>query len=135
MVWFCTVAARTATGAGSFGDAALVCSPLHAAESSAARAAPESRGARSLRIMTRVLAVDRSALVARIERKPQVAAGAGAEAQQRRVDRRARESVAVLAWREPIAEPQRRRAVRGGEQQPEDGMGRRVGRAGAGVDR
>src|SRR5690349_4721634 len=104
MAWFWTVAAFTATGAGSLAEAALVCSPLHAAESSAARAAPVSRGARNLRIMTRVLTVGRAA-VARIERKREIAARAGAQAQERGVDRGAREGVAVLAGRQAIAEP------------------------------
>ena len=42
----------SATGAGSGRAAALVRSPLHAAESSAAVAAPVSRSTRTLRIMT-----------------------------------------------------------------------------------
>src|SRR5215471_18382885 len=140
-----TVAACTATGAGSFGVAALVRSPLQAAERSADSAAPVSRGARNLRIMTRVLTVvsrrcsrrprarrgvDR--VVARIEGKAEVAPRAGLEAEQRGVDGGARERVAVLAGCEPIAQAERGGAVRGREQQPEDGVRGRIRRARAG---
>src|SRR6185436_5476752 len=149
--WLWMVAARTATGAGSLGEAALVCSPLHAAEKSAVTTTAVSRGAWKLRIMTRVLTtvvsrrrssrsrvcrgIGGDVLVARIERKLKVAPRAGLEAAQRGVDGRARQRVAVLARREPIAQAERRRAVRGGEQQAENGMRRRALGARPGIDR
>src|SRR5262245_55438703 len=128
--WLCTEATWTATGAGSGGAAALVRSPLHAAEKSAARAAPASTGTRKLRIMTLVLGIGIQA-----NRLRKSAASAGAQTEQHGFDRGAREGVAVLAGAEAIAEAQRRRAVRGGVQQPEDRVRRRSGRAGAGFDR
>src|SRR4051812_10845864 len=134
--WVCAWVTFTATAAGSGGAAALVRSPLQAAEKSAAVATPASNETRSLRIMTLVLADGmKTAVLARHERKSEMTAGAGAQADQGGVDRRARELVGVLARGETITEAQRRGAVRGGQQQPERRMRRRVGRAGAGVNR
>src|SRR5690348_10097341 len=64
-----------------------------------------------------------------------VAARPCLQADEYGVDGGTGEHVRVFAWREAIAQAERRGAVYGGEQQPEDRLRRRPLRARAGVDR